>query len=57
MIGIFWVYRGMVFGQSEPVSAGTEAVAGLVDSNLAPVELVDKMAAARHALPELAALG
>lgn len=34
MIGIFWVYQGKVFGQAEPVTAGTEAVPGLVDSNL-----------------------
>lgn len=56
MIGIFWVYREMVFGQSEPVSAGTEAVVGLVDSNLAHVELWDRMTAARHTFPELAAM-
>lgn len=56
MIGIFWVYQGMVFGQAEPITAGTEAVAGLVDSNLGHVELWDKMAAARRSYPELASM-
>lgn len=54
MIGIFWVYRGMVFGQSEPISAGTEAVVGLVDSNFDHVELWGKVSTASHVYPELA---
>lgn len=53
MIGIFWVYLGKVFGQAEPVTAGTEAVLGLVDSNLDHVTVWEKMASARHTLPEL----
>lgn len=53
MIGIFWVYHGMVFGRAEPVIAGTEAVPGLVDSNLDHVTLWEKMVPAMRAFPEL----
>lgn len=53
MIGIFWVYQNVVFGQAEPITAGTEAVVGLVDSNLAHVELWDKMPSVKCCFPEL----
>lgn len=56
MIGIFWVYQGLVFGQTEPVTAGTEAVAGLVDSNLDHVVLWEEMTSAKRAFPELASM-
>lgn len=56
MIGIFWVYQGKVFGQAEPVTAGTEAIPGLVDSNLEHVTLWEKMATARRTFPELASM-
>lgn len=31
-IGVFWVYRGVVFGSARPISDGQEGVKGLVDS-------------------------
>ena len=31
-IGVFWVYRGAVFGKARPISDGQEGVKGLVDS-------------------------
>ena len=31
-IGVFWVYRGAVFGKARPISEGQEGVKGLVDS-------------------------
>lgn len=56
MIGVFWVYRGMVFGQAEHVALGTEAVPGLTDSRLEHVELWEQMTSAKRLFPELATM-
>ena len=31
-VGLFWVYKGVVFGRARPLAEGEEGIGGLVDS-------------------------
>lgn len=53
MIGIFWLYKGVVLGKAHSIAEGEQGFAGAVDSYLTHVNLWPKLTAARQKFPQL----
>ena len=53
-IGIFWVYKGVVFGKKATIAEGEAAVTGIVDSPFNHVDFWDTDTDFRRQFPELA---
>ena len=53
MIGIFWVYKGKVFGRARDVAEGDEYVQGIIDSPDNHTDYWDSEEGYQHMFPEL----
>lgn len=52
-IGIFWVYKGVVFGKKTTIAEGEEALTGMVDSPFNHVDFWDSDTDLHRQFPEL----
>lgn len=52
-IGIFWVYKGIVFGKKATIVEGDEAVTGMVDSPFNHVDVWESDTEFHRQFPEL----
>lgn len=53
MIGIFWVYKEVVFGKTSDIASGNENVPGIIDSSATHTDYWDTDKEYRRLFPEL----